>query len=63
MALIKKNPACLNNLVNSRQPANTGKKQSLLRRKEKVIKHQVRMKSRSAFPKNPKRQPNHQIRK
>ena len=61
VAIVKKNPACLNDLVNSRQPVITGKKkQSLLRRKEKAIKHQVR-KCRLAFPKNLKRQPNHQI--
>ena len=62
VAIIKKNSACLNDLVNSRQPANTGKKQPLQRRKEKVIKHQVR-KYQLVFPRNLKRQPNHQIRK
>ena len=63
LAIVKKNPACLNDLVNFRQPANTGKKkQPLLRRKEKAIKHQVKQ-CGSAFPKNLKRHKNYQIRK
>ena len=62
MAIIHKNPACLNDLVNFREPANTERKQHLLRRKEKVAKHQMR-RCQSVFAKNIKRQPNHEIRK
>ena len=50
VVIVKKNPAYLNDLVNYREPASTGKKQRLLRKKGKFIKHQVR-KCRSAFPK------------
>ena len=41
LAMVKKNSACLNYLVYSREPANTRKKQRLLLKKEKLIKHQV----------------------
>ena len=62
MVIIKKNSACLNDLANSTQPANTGKKTTSSMQKRKVYKHQVR-ECRSVFSKNLKRQPNHQIRK
>ena len=36
VTIIKKNPACLNDLVNSRQPENTGKKTTSSTQKRKV---------------------------
>ena len=53
VAIVKKNPACLNDLVNSTQPVNNGKKATSSTQKGNFIKQQVR-KYPSAFPKNPK---------
>ena len=58
--IVKKNPACLNNLVNSRQPVNTGKKtiSSTQKRKGRKISSKEVPISFSQKPKL-KRQPNH----